>query len=153
MLAEMGYSVIGVDPSRSGIELAKRHERPSLQFELGSVDDDLAKRYGTFPLVVSLEVIEHCTSPQVFIDTLWSALEPGGLGILSTPYHSYLKNLLIVASGRFDRHFDPLWEGGHIKFFSVPKLRTLCARFSRVEFYRIGRVPLVAKSVMVVATR
>lgn len=74
------------------------------------------------------------------------------MGIISTPYHGYLKNLAVIAAGRFDHHFDPLWEGGHLKFFSVPKLRELFidAGFDRYEFHRIGRVPILAKSTLAV---
>jgi hypothetical protein len=37
--------------------------------------------------------------------------------VLTTPYHGYLKNLLIAALGKSDSHFDPLLDGGHIKFW------------------------------------
>lgn len=64
MLAAGGYSVVGVDPSVSGIEQAKRHESDLLRFEVGSTADDLAGKYGQFPVLVSLEVIEHCPSAR-----------------------------------------------------------------------------------------
>lgn len=81
-----------------------------------------------------------------------SLIAPGGVGVLSTPFHGYLKNLAVVGAGRFDSHFDPLWEGGHLKFFSIPKLRQLLLEsgFSRPAFHRIGRVPFLAKSVIAV---
>jgi 2-polyprenyl-3-methyl-5-hydroxy-6-metoxy-1,4-benzoquinol methylase len=60
MLAAEGYSVTAVDPSKSGIEVAKRYETSGLRLKLGSTEDDLAATYGNFPLVVSLEVVEHC---------------------------------------------------------------------------------------------
>jgi 2-polyprenyl-6-hydroxyphenyl methylase/3-demethylubiquinone-9 3-methyltransferase len=79
-------------------------------------------------------------------------LAPGGVGLISTPYHGYLKNLAIVASGGFDRHFNPLWEGGHLKFFTEAKLRELFEEtgFQRYEFHRIGRIPVLAKSMLAV---
>jgi len=152
MMATLGYSVVGVDPSASGISIAKRYEGATLRFDIGATHDDLATRYGQFPVVVSLEVIEHCPSSREFINSFRSLLAPGGLGILSTPYHGYLKTLLIVASGGFDDHFDPLWEGGHLKFFSINKLRTLLkeAGLLKCDFHRVGRTPIVAKSVMAV---
>jgi 2-polyprenyl-6-hydroxyphenyl methylase/3-demethylubiquinone-9 3-methyltransferase len=77
------------------------------------------------PVVISLEVIEHCPSSREFIRAFRSVLQPGGLGMFSTSYHGYWKNLALVASGHFDSHFDPLWEGGHLKFFTLAKLREL----------------------------
>jgi 2-polyprenyl-6-hydroxyphenyl methylase/3-demethylubiquinone-9 3-methyltransferase len=84
-----------------------------------------------------------------------SLLAPGGIGIFSTPYHGYLKNLLLVASGRFDSHFDPLWEGGHLKFFSDAKLKELLTEsgFTRFELHRAGRFGPFAKSVVVLVER
>jgi 2-polyprenyl-6-hydroxyphenyl methylase/3-demethylubiquinone-9 3-methyltransferase len=152
MLAAEGYSVTGVDPSVSGIAIAKGHEREGLRFEAGATGDDLASRFGRFPVVVSLEVIEHCPSAREFIRSFASLLAPGGVGLISTPYHGYLKNLAIVASGGFDRHFNPLWEGGHLKFFTEAKLRELFEEtgFQRYEFHRIGRIPILAKSILAV---
>lgn len=154
-LAAEGYSVTGVDPSTSGIEIAQRRADDNLRFAVGSTSDDLAAKYGTFPVVISLEVIEHCPSAREFMQSFASLLAPGGVGIISTPYHGYLKNLALVASGRFDRHFDPLWEGGHLRFFTIRKLAALFEEFGfqRYEFHRIGRVPVLAKSVLAVIRR
>ena len=152
-LAAEGYSVTGIDPSPSGIAIAKGYEGQRLRFEQASTDDDL-RRFGTFPVVISLEVIEHCPSPQSFMRAFESVLAPCGVGIISTPYHGYLKNLLVVGLGGFDRHFDPLWEGGHLKFFTERKLRDLFAGHGfGVEFHRVGRIPPIAKSVIAVLKR
>jgi hypothetical protein len=37
--------------------------------------------------------------------------------IITTPYHGYLKNIALSVSVKFDHHVNPLWDGGHIKFF------------------------------------
>jgi 2-polyprenyl-3-methyl-5-hydroxy-6-metoxy-1,4-benzoquinol methylase len=152
LLALDGYSVVAVDPSASGIAIAKRYESDRLRFEPGSISEDLKARFGTFPVVLSLEVIEHCPSAREFMSAFCSLLAPGGIGIISTPYHGYLKNLLVVASGNFDHHFDPLWEGGHLKFFTRAKLAELFAEnnLRQPEFHRVGRVPALAKSVIAV---
>jgi 2-polyprenyl-3-methyl-5-hydroxy-6-metoxy-1,4-benzoquinol methylase len=155
LLAAQGYSVTAVDPSTSGIEVAKRYETDGLHFALGSTADDLAAAYGTFPLVVSLEVIEHCPSAREYMQCFRSLLAPGGVGVISTPYHGYLKNLAVIASGKFDHHFDPLWEGGHLKFFTHAKLRALFEElgFSRYELHRVGRVAPFAKSTLAIVYR
>lgn len=152
VLAREGYSITGVDPSRSGIAIARQFASEQLQFAVGSTADDLVATYGTFPLVISLEVIEHCPSAREFMGAFAGLLAPGGVGIISTPYHGYVKNLAVAASGKFDHHFDPLWEGGHLKFFSIAKLRALFAEFGfeDAEFHRVGRIPMLAKSVIAV---
>ena len=153
-LAASGIEAIGVDPSAEGIELAKE-KYPHCQFALGSAYDDLRGTYGTFPFVVSLEVVEHLYSPRRFAATLFDLVRPGGIAVVSTPYHSYWKNLALAVTGRMDAHFTALWENGHIKFWSRATLRTLLERagFADISFRRVGRVPLVAKSMIALARK
>src|SRR5436309_2496976 len=56
-LQKMGFAVTGVEISESGVAQA-RLGFPNCTFEVGSGYEDLAARFGTFPLVVSVEVIE-----------------------------------------------------------------------------------------------
>jgi 2-polyprenyl-6-hydroxyphenyl methylase/3-demethylubiquinone-9 3-methyltransferase len=151
-LASLGFECTGVDMSESGIALAQAN---GVDAHIGSAYDDLASQYGTFPLVVSLEVIEHCMDPRAFIRTFLSLIAPGGVGFLSTPYHGYLKNIALAVSGKMDAHYTALWDGGHIKFFSVRTLRTLLkeAGATDVRILRIGRVPALAKSMAAVVYR
>ena len=58
-----------------------------------------------------------------FARTFLSLIAPGGIGFLSTPYHGYFKNVALAVSGQMDRHFTALWDGGHVKFFSIKTLR------------------------------
>lgn len=149
-LESRGYEVTGIDPSESGIAHAA-HPR----LRVGSTADNLAGQYGRFPIVLSLEVVEHCFSPREFARTVHDMVEPGGIAIVSTPFHGYWKNLALAVSGRMDAHFTALWEGGHIKFWSERTLRELLedAGFAGVEFRRVGRFPALAKSMIAVAHR
>jgi 2-polyprenyl-6-hydroxyphenyl methylase/3-demethylubiquinone-9 3-methyltransferase len=88
-LDERGYDVTGVDPSEEGI--ARAHKaHPELNLRVGSAYDDLTDRFGRFPVVTSLEVIEHVYDPYRFATCVFDLLEEGGVAVLSTPYHSYL---------------------------------------------------------------
>jgi 2-polyprenyl-3-methyl-5-hydroxy-6-metoxy-1,4-benzoquinol methylase len=149
-----GIEVTGVDFSESGIDQAQR-AYPGLRLSIGSAYDDLAGLHGRFPVVVSLEVVEHLYFPRVFAKSVFELLEPGGLAIISTPYHGYLKNLALALSGRLDAHFTALWDGGHIKFWSERTLRILLeeAGFTSIAFRRVGRLGPLAKSMIVTATK
>jgi 2-polyprenyl-3-methyl-5-hydroxy-6-metoxy-1,4-benzoquinol methylase len=151
MLFDLGFAVTGIDTSESGIAEAKA-AFPSVHAHVRSGYDNLAAIYGTFPLVVSLEVIEHCLDPRAFVKTFLSLIAPGGVGFLSTPYHSYLKNLALAVSAKMDRHFTALWDGGHIKFFSMRTLGQLLEEngAKRVNFTRVGRFPILAKSMVAI---
>jgi 2-polyprenyl-3-methyl-5-hydroxy-6-metoxy-1,4-benzoquinol methylase len=148
------YRVVGIDASESGIAEAKR-AYPDLTLELGSVYDELAARYGTFDAVVSLEVVEHLLDPRLFARRMYELVRPGGAVIVSTPYHGYVKNLVMAVAGKLDDHFTALWDGGHIKFWSVKTLSVLLreAGFVDLDFKFVGRVPALAKSMIAVGRR
>ena len=95
VLAQQGWEVTGVDPSSEGIAQANA-QWPQLKLFEGSAYDDLAARFGRFPVVTSLEVVEHVYVPRHYAATLFSLLEPGGTAIVSTPYHGYWKNLAMA---------------------------------------------------------
>jgi len=60
--------------------------------------------------------------------------------------------LALALTGKMDTHFSPLWDGGHIKFWSVQTLKSLLseAGFEDISFVRVGRIPLLAKSMIAV---
>lgn len=152
MLSNLGYSVTAVDPSPSGIRVAEE-AYSHIRFAERSAYDDLTKEFGRFDAVISLEVIEHCYWPRKFADTVRALLKPGGLAVLSTPFHGYWKTLALALAGKFDSHWSPLWDGGHIKFWSEKTLRTLLEErgFTGVHFLRVGRIRPFAKSMFAVA--
>jgi 2-polyprenyl-3-methyl-5-hydroxy-6-metoxy-1,4-benzoquinol methylase len=153
-LSLAGWEVVGVDPSEAGVRQA-RNAYPNLRFETGSCYDPLRERFGTFPVVLSLEVIEHVYAPRAFARCVFDLLEPEGVALISTPYHGYLKNLALALTGRMDAHFTALWDHGHIKFWSLHTMRALLeeAGFEVQAFHRVGRIPWLAKSFITLARR
>jgi 2-polyprenyl-6-hydroxyphenyl methylase/3-demethylubiquinone-9 3-methyltransferase len=150
-LTQQGYDEIGVDPSPSGIEIARK-TYPHLTFASYPATPDLLKHLqrDPFDCVISTEVVEHCYAPRDWAQACYAALRPGGSLICSTPYHGYLKNLALALTGTMDRHFTALWDGGHIKFWSRPTLTQLLtdSGFVDLEFSGAGRVPYLWKSML-----
>ncbi len=149
-----GYDVTAVDSSVDGIRVAKANF-PGIEFYAASAYDNLSDKYGTFNAVVSLEVVEHVFEPRRYAATVYELLAPGGVAIVSTPYHSYFKNLALAVSGKMEAHFTALSDYGHIKFWSVKTLHTLLseAGFEEIRFRRVGRIPSLAKSMIAIARR
>lgn len=154
VLTKHGYDVVGIDPSEEGIHIALQ-AYPHIEFHVGSAYDDLVTRYGQFDALVSLEVVEHVFWPRRFAASVFSLLKPGGMAIISTPYHGYWKNLVMALFGKMDNHYSPLWDYGHIKFWSMRTLSTLLEEsgLSIVRFIRVGRIPILAKSMIAVTRR
>ncbi len=151
-LTRLGWDLTGVDPSVEGIEQA-RIAYPELKLASGSAYDDLATQYGQFPVVLSLEVVEHVYAPREYLRTVFDLVVGGGTVIISTPYHGYWKNLALGLTGKMDDHFTALWDHGHIKFWSIKTLSILLegAGFVGIRFKRVGRIPALAKSMIAIA--
>lgn len=156
MLQKLGFRVVGVEYDKKGCELA-REANPTVTFYNLSISDSSTPitdaEGGRFDCVVSTEVIEHLYSPQCLPVFANQILVPGGYLIISTPYHGYLKNLLLSLFNHWDMHHTSLWEGGHIKFWSRKTLSTLLKQGGfRVDgFYGVGRLPFLWKSMILVA--
>jgi 2-polyprenyl-6-hydroxyphenyl methylase/3-demethylubiquinone-9 3-methyltransferase len=154
-LAALGLHMSGFDVSESGIAHASTAV-PGVTFKVASGYQDLRELFGqVFDACVCVEVVEHLYDPRTFIHRVHDVLRPDGWLIVTTPYHGYLKNLALAVSGQLDRHFDPLWDGGHIKFWSRRSLTALLEEcgFRIVRFEGAGRVPLLWKSMIITARR
>ena len=106
-------------------------------------------------MVIASEVIEHLYCPADLIETAKGVLRKGGYLLVTTPYHGYLKNLALALMNAFDNHFNPLWDGGHIKFFSIKTLSQLLEinSFEVIRFNFFGRLPWLWKSMICLARR
>lgn len=145
-LLRHGWTVVGIDPGPQGIELACQ-EFPRARFEVMDADERLLERLGEelFDIVLSTEVVEHLYSPCAWAIECFKALKPGGRLVCTTPYHGYLKNLLLPLLGKWDSHASPLWDGGHIKLWSRKTLRLLLEEAGFEDFQRrgVGRAPFL----------
>lgn len=149
-----GFDVVGMEPDRDVIRISLE-QLPSTPFYMLGVDCDptlITSHEGLFDAIVSTEVIEHLYAPHLLPRFAWHCLRPGGLLIVTTPYHGYLKNLVLSLAGKWDHHHTALWHGGHIKFWSRATLTKLLADegFVPHSFIGVGRVPRLWKSMILV---
>ena len=143
-----------MEPDADGVRFAKEQLPSTPLYQLG-VDSDpalITEQEGLFDAVVSTEVIEHLYSPHLLPRFAWHCLRPGGLLIVTTPHHGYLKNLALSVADKWDHHHTALWHGGHIKFWSRTTLTQLLAKegFVAERFLGVGRVPWLWKSMILV---
>ena len=145
-LSQLGYDITGVDASASGIRIA-RNAYPQAKFIQARIDGELT---GKFDLVISSDVIEHLYRPSDLLEAAGSLLGPNGHVLIGTPYHGYLKNLVLAATGKMEAHFSALHDGGHVKFFSVNTLSQLMLShsFAELKFTFYGRAPLLWKNMI-----
>jgi len=152
-LHALGIHVVGLEPSRDGFETAKKLN-PDIRFYRAGVNDSPTEiEENDFDLVVCAEVVEHLYAPELLPKMALEKLRPGGILLVTTPYHGYVKNLALAVLGKWDSHHQPLRTGGHIKFWSRASLQSLLHRNGfRVEKYiGVARIPYLWKSMILVA--
>lgn len=159
MLYKEGYlNIYGFDLSNTGIDTAKRNFPDiSPRFSVhnayeSKLPEEFPKKYD---IILSIEVIEHLYYPRLYLDNIHNWLNNKGILILTTPYHGYLKNLAIILTGNFDKHFNLLWDYGHIKFFSKRTISKLLLekKFEIKEIVGVGRAKYLWKSMIVIAQK
>jgi len=156
-LIKTGFkNIYGTDASIQGIEIAKRNvENRFYVQDLNSNELPESIQSISFKIIISTEVVEHLYNPDEFIDFCKNILMKNGGGelILSTPYHGYLKNLILSIFNKWDHHHTVFWQGGHIKFWSKQTLSKLLINhgFTVTAFKGCGRIPYVWKSMIISA--
>lgn len=85
LLLKQGQNYTGVDLDKPSLESAKHHlESEKYTF---IYDDFMGKIYGSFDVVVSLDVVEHIYQEHedTYFQTVVNNLTPGGFCIIGTP--------------------------------------------------------------------
>ncbi|MGC8742910.1 MAG: methyltransferase domain-containing protein [Verrucomicrobiia bacterium] len=159
-LFKKGYkNIYGFDLSESGIKIARK-EYAEINDRFEKHDCYLENLPSSFPkanydIVLSVEVIEHLYDPKLYLRNINYWLKKDGILIITTPYHGYIKNLVLSVFNAWDKHFTVNWDGGHIKYFSKKTLSAMLTEngFSVLRFHGSGRVPFLWKSMIIVARK
>lgn len=132
-----GFNVVGVDISQNAISEAKRRF-PGVNFNVISIDDKLPFEDNIFDAIYCAEVIEHIYNIEFLMQEFKRILKKDGMLFVSTPYHGFLKNLLITLFS-FDKHFDVV--GPHIRFFTKKSLSNLLKKYG----FQIEEIKLLGR--------
>ena len=118
LLTRKGAKVLGIDLSKRAIEEAVSRY-PGTKFRQG---DLTALNEGTFDAIFAFEVIEHVTSPVVFLKAAANRLNSRGFLILSTPNYECGKTVGVEQWFGFQSSFE------HLYFFTPDVLSKCAAR-------------------------
>jgi SAM-dependent methyltransferase len=148
---QQGFHAVGSDISETAIRHASE-AYPGITFHAGPIEGLVAAYDESFDVVFSSEVIEHLFDVPGYLLTINRLLKPGGLFILTTPYHGFAKNVLIDLFG-FAKHYDPF--GQHIRFFDRVGMRRCLHTFGfvSIRWAGYGRPWPLWKSMFVVARK
>lgn len=144
---------VGADPSPS----AQRHHNVKYMENIKFIEwsEFISNYKSKFDIILSVEVIEHVYLPREYVKLIKKHLNLEGTIVVTTPYHGYVKNLVLALTGKLDAHFTALWDYGHIKFWSIRTLKKLFLEFhftARSVMF-CGRFYPLSKSFVVVFQR
>ncbi len=85
-MARLGAETVGIDPSETNIEVARRHAgRGGLAVDYrATTAEALAETGERFDVVLAMEVVEHVSDVEAFIGTCGALTKPGGLFFVAT---------------------------------------------------------------------
>ncbi len=85
-MARLGADVVGADASQTNIEVAKVHAAQSgLEIDYrAQTAEALAADGEKFDIILNMEVVEHVSDVDLFIETCASMVKPGGLMFIAT---------------------------------------------------------------------
>lgn len=152
-LERCGFEVTGADHNEAGLRFA-REQHPGLRFQqldaMGPLDPGLMLR---FDAVVAIDVIDHVPQPRRLVEAALAMLKPGGVLVITSPFHGYSKNLALALAGRFDSRWESMLDHGRMKFFSRSTLTSLLSEFElhELHFETVGRIPIFARSMLISA--
>jgi 2-polyprenyl-6-hydroxyphenyl methylase/3-demethylubiquinone-9 3-methyltransferase len=135
-LAEYSPDVTALDISAQQIAINARLY-PDIAFIQHDVAGPLPFEDGVFDVIWCSEVLEHLFNPAFALRQMHRVMAPGGLLLVTVPYHGLLKNLLI-ALFKWDKHFAPTHP--HVRFFTRNTLGqvTAAAGFQEIEITTCG---------------
>ncbi len=154
ILSKLFKNTYAIDNSESAIYYAKKQKVNNIQFELGTIKKHQKKfKSLNFDVISAIEVIEHVYSPKFFLSEIKKIMKKKTYLVISTPYHGYFKNLAVSLLDKFDNHVNPLWEHGHIKFWSTRTLTKMLnnSGFKVEKIYFSGRFYPFSKSMIFIA--
>jgi len=129
---QAGARVVGCDLSDDVVQIA-RERYPDVEFRMAPAAP-LPFPDQSFDAVVAFELIEHLSSPSVFIREVHRVLRPGGVLALTTPNTNFGKRVGWNQWTGFSTSFE------HLYFFSSASLERALSRngMSVVEVYSHG---------------
>jgi len=130
-LAQRGAIVVGIDPSQSALETARKHAQQSglgqsTYFEQGYAEA-LPYADGSFSMIVCLDVLEHVSDLNTAIHEIARVLAPGGVFIFDTINRTLLARVALIWIGERFFHNSGIVPGLHdyTKFIKPHELKAL----------------------------
>jgi len=157
-IRKMGIRYVGLEPDAAQLSLCHQRYPESTVVEGSCYEAPEKYGLGEFDLVFSTDVIEHLFLPRHLVRFKKAHVKPGGHVMTCTPeFGSYWKNILYSVFNKWDMVHSPLWNGGHIKFFSRRWMKQIFAEQGFIDFewstVRNVNIPILPMSMICICRR
>lgn len=140
-LARLGFDVLGIDAAADVIAAARAHGGPKGPAYRAAAAEDLAAEGMTFQVICALEVVEHVSDPAIFLRTLVSLLEPGGLLFLSTLNRTRRSYLTAILGAEYVLRLLPVGTHDWRRFLTPAELADLTRAAGAAVTHTAGLSP------------
>jgi len=115
-MRRMGFTVTGLDASEKNIGTARAHAAQGgldIRYlnqtveQLAGVKEDFGSGEVQYDVVLCMEVIEHVTDPQAFLQTCASLVKPGGLLFCATLNRTLKSHALAIIGAEYILRWVP----------------------------------------------
>ncbi|XP_062545870.1 ubiquinone biosynthesis O-methyltransferase-like isoform X1 [Armigeres subalbatus] len=135
-LAKLGAYVVGVDPGKEMIRLAKNHlETKSselinlIEYHDVTVEEHVKEFAGAYDAVVCSEVLEHVDEKEAILEACIRCLKPGGSLFITTENRTMLAWLFFIIIPEYILSFLPKGTHFYEKFVSPNTISKLIVRY------------------------
>jgi 2-polyprenyl-3-methyl-5-hydroxy-6-metoxy-1,4-benzoquinol methylase len=115
-------TVVGVEPNPARASRAREHEIEVVQ---GYYDDDFAKKYGKFDIIMFADVLEHLIDPLDMLEKVKKSLSPEGRVLASIPNVAHWSVRLRLLAGNFDYKPTGIMDATHLRWFTRKSVQRL----------------------------
>jgi 2-polyprenyl-6-hydroxyphenyl methylase / 3-demethylubiquinone-9 3-methyltransferase len=125
-LARLGADMVGADPSRENIEIARMHAAESgLTIDYrNTTAEELAEAGERFDVVLAMEVVEHVADVELFVSNCAAMVKPGGLIVTATLNRTLKSFALAIVGAEYVLRWLPRGTHQWDKFVTPHELET-----------------------------
>ena len=125
-LSKLGATVTGIDPGGANIEIARAHSNLSnltIDYQITTAED-LVKTSAQFDIVLAMEVIEHVSNVNMFVEAATKLVKPQGLFIGSTLNRTLRSFALAIIGAEYVLRWLPKGTHAWDKFVTPQEFQT-----------------------------
>lgn len=129
-LARLGAAMVGADPAKENIEVARAHAEDSgvaVDYR-ATTAEALAEAGESFDVVLAMEVVEHVADVDLFISACASLVKPGGLMIAATLNRTLKSFALAIVGAEYVLRWVPRGTHRWDKFVTPEELESAVER-------------------------